>query len=425
LTLWIILEGFKLKKNITKKTKCVLCGSKKLKKVLDFKKTPLANSYVKSTKVIEKHYPLICVLCIECKHLQLQYLVNPKILFEDYMYVSGTSSVLVKHFENYFNKIKKSIKLNKKKDKILDIACNDGTFLNFFKKDKFKNVIGIEPAKNLRKLNKEKKIDINTDFFNYKSSFIYKKKYKEFKVITANNVFAHVPNLKDFALGIKNILAQDGLFIFEVSYLKDVLKKLTFDTIYHEHMSYHSLKPLLKFFKSINLEVVNFDLVEAQGGSIRVYVGHKNSKINKSKINRQVKIEKKFGLFSTKKYLDYFKKIESQKNKIKILIKKNIDNNKLFAGYGAPAKVTTFCHVFGLGKKEIKFIVDDNDLKQGKYTPGKNIEIINFQKLQNLDFDFIIILAWNFADPIIKKLKKNIKNKKFKIIVPFPNLKVI
>ena len=157
MTLWIILEGFKLKKNITKKTKCVLCGSKKLKKVLDFKKTPLANSYVKSTKVIEKHYPLICVLCIECKHLQLQYLVNPKILFEDYMYVSGTSSVLVKHFENYFNKIKKSIRLNKKKDKILDIACNDGTFLNFFKKDKFKNVIGIEPAKNLRKLNKEKK----------------------------------------------------------------------------------------------------------------------------------------------------------------------------------------------------------------------------------------------------------------------------
>jgi SAM-dependent methyltransferase len=402
-----------------------LCGSKKLKKVLDFKKTPLANSYVKSTQIKEKYYPLICVLCINCKHLQLQYLVNPKILFTDYMYVSGTSPVLVKHFENYFQKIKKSLKLDKKKDKILDIACNDGTFLNFFKKDKFKNVVGIEPAINLKNLNKEKKIDINTDFFNYKNSFHFKKKYKEFKVITANNVFAHVPDLKNFALGVKNILASDGLFIFEVSYLKNVLEKLTFDTIYHEHMSYHSLRPLLKFFKSIDLEVVDFDLVQAQGGSIRVYVGHKNSNINEAKIKKQIKIEKKFGLFSTKKYLEYFKKIESQKNKIKILIKKNMDNNKLFVGYGAPAKVTTFCYFFELGKKEINYIVDDNDLKQGKYTPGKNIKIINFNDLKYCDFDFIIILAWNFADPIIKKLRKNIKNKKFKIIVPFPNLKII
>jgi len=414
-----------LKKDLIKKKECVLCGSKKLKRVLDFEKTPLANSYVKTSQIKEKYYPLICVLCIDCKHLQLQYLVNPKIIFEDYMYVSGTSPVLVKHFENYFQKIKKNLKLDKEKDKILDIACNDGTFLNFFKKDKFKNVVGIEPAKNLRNLNKAKKIDINTDFFNYKNSFRFKKKYKQFKVITANNVFAHVPNLKDFALGVKNILASDGLFIFEVSYLKDVLEKLTFDTIYHEHMSYHSLKPLLKFFRSIELEVVDFDLIEAQGGSIRVYVGHKNSYINDIKIKKQIEIEKNFGLFTTKKYLEFYKRIEYQKNKIKILIKKNIDNNKLFVGYGAPAKVTTFCHVFELGKKEINYIVDDNDLKQGKYTPGKNIKIISFDELKYCDFDFILILAWNFADPIIQKLKKNIKNKKFKIIVPFPSLKII
>ena len=127
MTLWITQKDFKLKRNLIKKKECVLCRSKKLKKVLDFKKTPLANSYVKSTQIKEKYYPLICVLCINCKHLQLQYLVNPKILFTDYMYVSGTSPVLVKHFENYFQKIKKSLKLDKKKDKILDIACNDGT----------------------------------------------------------------------------------------------------------------------------------------------------------------------------------------------------------------------------------------------------------------------------------------------------------
>ena len=414
-----------MKKNYVVRKKCVLCESSKLKKILDFKKTPLANSYVKSVKFKENFYPLVCLICLDCQHLQLQHLVKPKVLFEDYMYVSGTSPVLVKHFENYFKKIKRTLRINKKKDKVLDIACNDGTFLNFFVQDKFKNVIGIEPAKNLRYLNQSKKIDINTTFFNLKNSFFFKEKYNEFKIITANNVFAHVPNLKDFALGVKNILSKDGLFIFEVSYLKDVIKKLTFDTIYHEHMSYHSLKPLINFFKSIGLEVVDFDLVEAQGGSIRVYVGHKGRAVKKDKILKQINLERKFGLFLNKTYINYYKKIIIQKNKIQKIIKKNIRKDKIFIGYGAPAKVTTFCHVFEIGKKEIKFIVDDNDLKQDKFTPGKNIKIIKFNDLKNMNFDYVIILAWNFSEAIIKKLKKNLKNKRFKIIVPFPSLKII
>ena len=136
-----------MKKNYVVRKKCVLCESSKLKKILDFKKTPLANSYVKSVKFKENFYPLVCLICLDCQHLQLQHLVKPKVLFEDYMYVSGTSPVLVKHFENYFKKIKRTLRINKKKDKVLDIACNDGTFLNFFVQDKFKNVIGIEPTK--------------------------------------------------------------------------------------------------------------------------------------------------------------------------------------------------------------------------------------------------------------------------------------
>tara|TARA_Y100000591_G_scaffold81546_1_gene68676 strand:- start:1892 stop:3136 length:1245 start_codon:yes stop_codon:yes gene_type:complete len=414
-----------LRKNYEIRKKCVLCESKKLKRVLNFNKTPLANSYVKSIKVKENYYPLVCILCLDCKHLQLQHIVKPKVIFEDYMYVSGTSQVLVNHFQNYFKKIKKKLHLNKSKDKILDIACNDGTFLNFFKKDKFKNVVGIEPAKNLRILNKKKKIDINTAFFNFKNSFYFKKKYKEFKVITANNVFAHVPDLKDFALGVKNILAKDGLFIFEVSYLKDVIKKLTFDTIYHEHMSYHSLKPLLNFFKKIDLEIVDFDLIKAQGGSIRVYVGHKGRKINSTKITKQIILEKKLGLFSIKTFQKYFKRIMLQKNKIQDLIRTNLKKKKIFIGYGAPAKVTTFCHVFEIKRNDIKFIVDDNILKQEKFTPGKNIKIIKFDNLKKASFDYIIILAWNFSESIIKKLKYNLKYKNYKIIVPFPNLKII
>ena len=148
-------------------------------------------------------------------------------------------------------------------------------------------------------------------------------------------------------------------------------------------------------------------------------------KVKKKKINKQINIEKKFGLFSNQTFFNYFKRINIQKNKIQKIISKNIRKDKIFIGYGAPAKVTTFCHVFEIGRDEIKYIVDDNDLKQGKFTPGKNIKIIKFKELKDINFDFIIILAWNFSEAIIKKLKENIKNRKYKIIVPFPILKII
>ena len=196
-------------------------------------------------------------------------------MFENYIYVSGTSKVLSEHFREYSEKVIKRFKLNTG-SKILDIACNDGTFLNNFVKKNFQNVIGVEPAKNLRGMNLKKNIDINTDFFNFDYSKKLKKKYGKFELITANNVFAHSPHLYDFSKGVKNILSSKGVFIIEVSYLDTVIKRKTFDTIYHEHMSYHSLKPLIGFFKKQELQVFDFELIEAQGGSIRVYVCHKD-----------------------------------------------------------------------------------------------------------------------------------------------------
>ena len=222
---------------------------------------------------------------------------------------------------------------------------------------------------------------------------------------------------------MKNILDPDGFFIFEVSYLKDVVSKLTFDTIYHEHMSYHSLKPLLSFFESLDMSILDFDLVEAQGGSIRVYVGHKKQKINKKKISDQVKLEEKMGLLDEKIFNKFYKRIQDHKKKIKKIIHKNVDKNFFLVGYGAPAKVTTFSYVFNLGNESIKYIVDDNPLKHDKYTPGKNIKIISFEELKKIDFDYIIILAWNFAPSIIKKLGQLV-HKSFKVIVPFPKITI-
>ena len=409
-------KKYKIKKN------CTLCKSSNLKVVLRFGKTPLANSYPKKIKK-EFFSPLTVILCKSCGHTQLQELVNPSVMFKNYLYVSGTSKVLRKHFEDYAFKMIKNFKL-KKKDPILDIACNDGTFLENFTKKNFNNVVGVEPAKNLRVLNQKKKIKINTFFFNYRKSFLLKKKYPKFKLITANNVCAHIPDVDDFFKGIKNILDTNGVFVFEVSYLLDVINKLTFDTIYHEHMSYHSLKPLIKFAIKNDLQIFDFDLIKAQGGSIRIYVSHKKKfEIKERKISKQILLENKKRLFSDRLFKQYMKKINQQRNKLLKILNDNRKQKKNIIGFGAPAKLTTFSYKFKINKKIVPFVVDDNQLKQDRYSPGKHIKIISYEEMKNKKFNTIIIFAWNFAESIVKRLKKDFKNKS--IIVPFPYVKII
>tara|TARA_B100001057_G_scaffold495577_1_gene594929 strand:- start:3961 stop:5223 length:1263 start_codon:yes stop_codon:yes gene_type:complete len=412
------------KKRLVLKKKCVLCDSRNLKQAINFGKTPLANSYPKTFKQKENFFGLSCVLCDDCGHLQLKELINPKILFENYLYVSGTSKVLSSHFKRYSQKVIKKFKLNKDSN-ILDIACNDGTFLENFVKKNFRNVIGVEPAKNLRNLNLKKNIDINSSFFSFKFSHELKKKYGKFELITANNVFAHSPHLYDFCQGVKNILSPKGVFVIEVSYLNTVIRKKTFDTIYHEHMSYHSLKPLVSFFKRQQLQVFDFELIEAQGGSIRVYVSHSNSyRIKKTKIKNQIKRETNNGLFLISRYKKFFNEILNTKNILKKLIKKQNKKKYQIIGYGAPAKLTTFSHFFDLTKDDFKVVIDDNNLKVNRYSPGKKFLIKNFSYLsKNKDkYQIIIVLAWNFYESIKKKCTK--LNKNFNFINPFPKPKL-
>ena len=286
---------------------------------------------------------------------------------------------------------------------------------------KYDHVVGVEPAKNLRKLNINKKIDINTNFFSENYSKFIKKKYGLFDLITANNVFAHSPHLYDFSQGVKNLLSNKGVFVLEVSYLPTVLKKKTFDTIYHEHMSYHALKPLVQFFKMQKMQVFDFELIQAQGGSIRVYVSKLNAqKVKKFKINKQIKKEIKEGLFSINRYRRFYNDIMDTKINLNKLIN-NLKKKKLkIIGYGAPAKLTTLTHVFGLTRNNFEIVIDDNSLKVNKFTPGKNFLIKNFNYLKKNKnkYSVVIVLAWNFYESIKRKCKK-ISNK-FLFIKPFP-----
>ncbi len=406
---------------------CRLCSNKGIIKVFNLGSTPLANSYSnKNVSYKLKKYPLGLNLCNDCGHLQLSHSIKPEKMFSNYLYKTNTSYKNFLHFKNYANKIKKKFK--RKGGKILDIASNDGTFLNFFDKKKFFRV-GIDPAKNLKKLTTSKGIIQIDDFFTEKTSFKIKKKYQKFDIITANHVCAHVEDLNDFFRGVKNLLKDDGIFIFEVSYRGSVLKKNTFDTIYHEHLDYHALFPISKFIKKFNFKLFDFEINEAQGGSLRVYVS-KNLRIrNQKKINNQLIKEKKiYKLFNINTYKVFKEKINKCKVQLQKILK-NFDEKKYnIAGYGAAAKTTTLLNYFNLNKnKTIKFIFDDNKLKQGLYLPGTQIKILDPKYLSRRNLDVLIIFAWNYSDIIIKNIKKNKlkKRKSLKFLVPFPRPKIL
>ena len=410
---------------------CRLCDSKKITKVLDFGKVPLANSLVKKRDLKEKisRFRLQNNLCRNCGHLQLSISVNPKLLFSNYLYLTNTSSQNLKHFKKYSKSLReKYLLLNKKKNikkriSILDVASNDGSFLNFFKKKEFKR-LGVDPAKNLKRITEKKGIQQLALFFNYKQSQNIKKKYGTFEIISANHVCAHVENLRDFFLGIKNLLKENGIFSFEVSYRGSVLKKNTFDTIYHEHIDYHSLKPLKIFINSLGLEIFDFDLNDAQGGSIRIYVSRqRNNKVIK-KIKNQIIFEDKIlKMYNIQTYKQFMKNILKIKEKINIILKKMSKKNKIF-GYGAAAKSTTLLNFFKINSNLVSYVADDNRLKIGKIIPGTKIPIIKADHLKKYSAKVIVIFAWNYAENIMKNCNI-ILNYKKKFIIPFPKVKKI
>jgi len=414
------------KKDCLKIKNCRLCNSNKIRSVLNLGNTPLANSYKKKNISLKlKKYPLGLNLCKECGHLQLTHSIKPQKMFSNYLYKTNTSQKNFMHFKNYANEIKKKYK---NKNKILDIASNDGTFLSFFDKKKFFR-LGVDPAKNLKKVSKSKGIDQIDIFFTKKNSYKLKKKYGTFDLITANHVCAHVENLKDFFQGVKNLLKPNGIFIFEVSYRGSVLKKNTFDTIYHEHLDYHALMPLAKFLIKNNLYLSDYKITKAQGGSLRIYASKEPKSTNKDKILKQKTKEIKiYKLFNVSTYKKFEKKINICKIKLQKILGEFHKKELSVAGYGAAAKTTTFLYYFNLAhNNQIKYIFDDNYLKQGLNIPGTTKQILNPKSLKSIEFDILIIFAWNYSDVIIEKLKKKkfIRNKNIRFLVPFPNPKII
>jgi len=383
---------------------CRSCGETKLKRVISLGYQPLANNLLKNKNDKADLYPLEMNYCPGCHNCQLSISVDPKKMFSNYLYTSSTSKVFRDHFSKAAKKYSKEFKLNSKKSYIIDIGSNDGVALKPFKDLGYKNILGIEPAKNLAKLANKKKIKTFNGFLNTKN---LKKIKKGADIILASNVFAHSDNLKEMAECMKKLIKKDGTIIIEVQYLLNTLKDLTFDNIYHEHYNYWSLTSLVNFFKQFNLEIYKAERINTHGGSIRVYIKNKKIKIDKT-VKFLLLEEERFGL---KKYSTY-KNFADKIYKIRSNVVKNLDRlkkeNKIIVGYGAPAKATTALNFFGINN-QIDLIVEDNKLKHNKFVPGVKIPISSKIKIKN-KLPIILVLAWNFFDDI-KKNNQNLSKK--------------
>lgn len=397
---------------------CRLCESPKVEVVLNFGTTALANSYLSKDQLNESEFkaPLEVIKCNNCGCFQLKHTVDKDLLFKNYLYSSSTSPALVKHFENYAKDVYKKCNLSNN-SLLIDVGSNDGILLEPFKKLGV-NILGIEPAKNVADLAEQKGCKTLNAYF---TKDLARSIVQKADVITSNNCFAHIDDLKEILEAVHLSLKDDGYFIFENAYWLDTIRGKYFDQIYHEHIFYHSIKPLLSFLNKNGFSIVDIEKNNIQGGTIRVYC-QKSKYQNNNKIALDfIEEEERFGLYENQTYDNFINELNNLKSAFLQILKIEKNNNKKIACYGAPAKATLFCKFFELNNDIIDFIIDDSPLKQGLYLPDLHLPILDKSNLCSKNIDFVIITAWNFAESIIK----NNPQYKNKWIIPMPSIKIV
>jgi SAM-dependent methyltransferase len=401
-----------------------LCDSASLTKVFGLTPTPPANAFVAQDELTTEQptFPLELHFCEDCAHLQLLDVVDPTELFRNYVYVSGTSPSFVKHFENYAATCIERFKLSAG-DLVVDIGSNDGTLLGFFQNQAMA-VLGIDPARAIAEKASAKGIETWPEFFDQSIADQIKNEKGSASLVTANNMFAHADDLSGITDSIRSLLAPDGIFVFEISYLGAVYEDTLFDTIYHEHVAYHSVIPLAKFFAAKGMELFAAERIDSHGGSLRAMVQLQGGPHQADgSVQNLINYEQNLELNQSATWAGYADKIDTLRDELVNLLTYLKQDGKTIAGFGAPAKATTLMYHFNLGPGTIDFIADDAPLKQGLYSPGLHIPVLSGQAIYEKKPDYVVLLAWNFA-PQIMANHQNYLESGGHFIVPLPEIRI-
>lgn len=399
--------------------KCRSCLSDNVYSIIPLGDTPLANSITATPDNDCPRYNLEVMLCSECGLAQLKDLVDPKELFSNYVYFSSNSETMLKSAKSLVDTIIPSLS---KESLVVEIASNDGYLLKNYVENNIK-VLGIDPAENIAELANKSGINTLCDFFSYNLSKTLASKDIYADVIHANNVMAHVPNINDFIKGIKKLLKPKGYAVIEVPYLLDLVSNLEFDTIYHEHVYYFALKPLISAFERHSLEIYNLNKLDIHGGTLRLFVGHSGAHNVHQVINEYLNIEDREGLFDLERYKVFMNQVYKLKKELNNKLRDVSSSGGRIAAYGASAKGTTLLNTFDVSHY-IDFVVDRSTAKQGKYTPGTSLIINDPSWLLKNNVSHAVLLTWNFAKEILEQQSEFIE-KGGKFILPLPEVKEI
>jgi SAM-dependent methyltransferase len=416
-------------KNYYKRSSCRICGSADLHCFLDLGSTPPSDAFISEDQLKrgdELSFPLSVHVCKQCNHIQLLDVVNPRLLFpKEYALFSSAAPAGVRHFNDYATDIKEKFgSINN--NLVIEIASNDGVLLVPLKELGFQ-VLGVEPTTNTADVARSRGIEVVEEFFSEDESENIKEKYGRAGIIIANNVLAHVDEPIDFVKGVKNLLDEDGVFVFEVQYGLDLIKKTEFDNIYHEHLSFFALRPLSILMEKCGMKIFDIKKVSAQGGSLRCYAAHReNGAYSIEKIVEEMcETEVREGLGAVQTYDDFGRRAHEIRTGLLAIINDAKKNGKRIVGYGAPAKGNTLLNFCGIGPALVDYCIEKTPFKFNKFTPGMHIPVVSDEIVKrDGPPDFYLLLIWNYLDSVLEREKEYIE-RGGSFIVPIPQPRIV
>lgn len=407
---------------VTKEKKCLLCGSDAITTYLSLGTMVPANSFAKTITRKERKIPLGISFCHTCFGSQLTHTVDPTILFTHYAYFSSTSPLLVSHFLDYTKTLKRMFP-TLTQGFIIDIGSNDGVLLKPLQKLGAR-ILGIDPAKEVSLQAIQLGIPTIQEYFTLPLAQKIREQQGHASIITASNVFAHTKNVHNFIEGVKVLLDPQGIFVFEVKYMADVIEKNEFDVIYHEHVFSFMLHPLMRLFHMHDMKIFAVEKISIHGGSLRIFTSHKNAKFSvRPSVHSILKNEQMSGYTKLETYTKFAKDPPRTKKALHTLLSTLKNKGKRIVGYGASAKGMTLLQYAHIHKNLLEYIVDASPSKIGMYTPGTHIPIVSPDVLKTKKPDYILLLAWDHKATILKKESWFTKTHGMFILpIPYPKI---
>lgn len=405
-------------------TTCRSCGATDLSAIVSLGEMPLANSYLRpeDAEKAEPRFPLHLVRCRACELVQITCTVPPDVLFRDYLYLSSYSTTMLQHAEKLVARLVSERTLGAH-SLAVEVASNDGYLLQYYAKAGVP-VLGIEPARNVAEIARSKGVRTVEEFFDASLAERLRGEGHRANVIHANNVLAHVANLNGFVEGFRVLLADAGVVVSESPYLGDFLRKVEFDTIYHEHLCYYSLTALVHLFRRHGLEIEDCEHLPIHGGSLRIFARHASVARPTARVTECLANEQRWGVSTDAPYAQFAAGIHRITQDLTGLVRDLRAKGKRVAGYGAAAKATVMLNACGLGKDDLEFVCDQNPLKQGRVMPGAHIPIVSPDQLAASGVDYCVLFVWNIADEV-RARQAAFTARGGTFIVPVPTVEVV